>query len=42
MTNTKSLRTGTSGYSEEARSATEHALESTREFANQAFERAGE
>lgn len=42
MTNTKSLRTGTSGYTEEARSATEHALESTREFANQAFERAGD
>jgi ElaB/YqjD/DUF883 family membrane-anchored ribosome-binding protein len=41
MTN-KSLRAGTSTYDDEARSATAHALESTREFANQAFEKAGE
>lgn len=40
--NSKSLRTGTSSYEDEARSATAHALESTREFANQALERAGE
>ena len=40
--NSKSLRTGASTYEDEARSATAHALESTREFANQALERAGE
>jgi ElaB/YqjD/DUF883 family membrane-anchored ribosome-binding protein len=40
MTN-KSLRAN-SNYEDEARSATAHALESTREFANQAFEKAGE
>lgn len=40
--NSKSLRTGASSYEDEARSATTHALDSTREFANQAFERAGE
>lgn len=40
--NSKSLRTGASSYEDEARSATAHALESTREFANQALERAGE
>jgi ElaB/YqjD/DUF883 family membrane-anchored ribosome-binding protein len=40
--NSKSLRTSTSSYEDEARSATAHALESTREFANQALERAGE
>lgn len=40
MTSNKSLRTAS--YEDEARSATTHALESTREFANQAFERAGE
>lgn len=40
MNTSKSLRTGT--YEDEARSATAHALESTREFANQAFEKAGE
>ena len=40
--NSKSLRTSASSYEDEARSATAHALESTREFANQALERAGE
>lgn len=40
--NSKSLRTGDSSYEDEARSATAHALDSTREFANQALERAGE
>ena len=39
----KSLRAGTvSSYEDEARSATAHALESTKEFANQALEKAGE
>lgn len=42
MNTSKSLRTGASSYEDEARSATAHALESTREFANQAFEKAGE
>ncbi|MBA3771015.1 MAG: hypothetical protein H0X13_00630 [Ramlibacter sp.] len=42
MNSSKSLRTGTAGYADDARSATEQALDSTREFANQAFERAGE
>ena len=42
MTNSKSLRTQSSSYDDEARSAAAHALESTKEFANQAFERAGE
>lgn len=40
--NSKSLRTSASSYEDEARGATAHALESTREFANQALERAGE
>ena len=38
----KSIRAGTSTYEDEARSATAQALESTREFANQALEKAGE
>ena len=38
----KSIRAGTSTYEDEARSATTQALESTREFANQALEKAGE
>ena len=38
----KSLRAGTSSYEDEARSATAQALESTREYANQALEKAGE
>jgi ElaB/YqjD/DUF883 family membrane-anchored ribosome-binding protein len=42
MTSNRSVRTGASSYDEEARGAAAHALESTREFANQAFERAGE
>ena len=43
MNTGKSLRTSsTSGYADDARSVTEQALESTREFANQAFEKAGE
>ena len=39
---TKSLRTSASGYADEAMGATGQALESTRQFANQAIEKAGE
>jgi ElaB/YqjD/DUF883 family membrane-anchored ribosome-binding protein len=42
MNSTKSLQNGASNYADEARSITGQALESTREFANQALERAGE
>ncbi len=42
MNTGKSLRTGASSYEDEARSATAHALESTKEFANQALEKASE
>lgn len=42
MNSSKSLPATASNYEDEARSATAHALESTREFANQAFEKAGE
>jgi ElaB/YqjD/DUF883 family membrane-anchored ribosome-binding protein len=42
MNSSKSLRAGASDYSDEARGLSAQALESTREFANQAFERAGE
>jgi ElaB/YqjD/DUF883 family membrane-anchored ribosome-binding protein len=42
MNSSKSLRSGASNYAEDARSITGQALESTREFANQAFEKAGE
>jgi len=42
MISSKSLRTGASDYSDEARGITSQALESTREFANQAFEKAGD
>ena len=38
----KSLRAGTTSYEDEARRATTQALESTKEVANQALERAGE
>jgi ElaB/YqjD/DUF883 family membrane-anchored ribosome-binding protein len=41
MINSKSLREASS-YEDEARSATAHALESTKEFANQALEKASE
>ena len=40
--NSRSMRTGASGYADDARSVTGQALESTREFANQALEKAGE
>ena len=42
MTNSKSLRATASTYEDDARSIAGQALESTREFANQAFEKAGE
>lgn len=42
MTSSKSIRSEASNYEDDARSATAHALETTKEFANQAFERAGE
>jgi ElaB/YqjD/DUF883 family membrane-anchored ribosome-binding protein len=42
MTISKSLRSGASTYADDARGITGQALESTREFANQAFETAGE
>lgn len=42
MTDSKSLRTAASSYADDARNITGHALESTKEFANQAFEKAGE
>jgi ElaB/YqjD/DUF883 family membrane-anchored ribosome-binding protein len=41
-TTSKSLRTGASGYADEALDATTHALESTKQFASHAFEKAGE
>lgn len=43
MTSTsKSLRTGDSGYADEATGATSHALESTKQFASEAIGKAGE
>jgi len=38
----RSIRAGTSSYEDEVRSATAQALESTRDYANQALEKAGE
>ena len=40
--NSKSLRAGAAGYADEAMGATGQALENTRQFANQAIEKAGE
>ena len=42
MTSSKQLHTGAQDYADEARGITGQALDSTREFANQALERAGE
>lgn len=42
MTSIKNLRSDASGYAEDARGLSAQALESTREFANQAFEKANE
>lgn len=41
-TSSKSLRSGAHSYADEARDATGHALDTTRQFANQTIERAGE
>lgn len=41
-TSSKSLRAGASSYADEARGATAHALDSTKQLASQAIERAGE
>lgn len=41
MTSTRSIRHEAAGYAEDARGLASHALETTREFANQAFDRAG-
>ena len=42
MTTSRSLRSTTASYEDEARGAAAHALESTKEFASQAFEKATE
>jgi ElaB/YqjD/DUF883 family membrane-anchored ribosome-binding protein len=41
MTSTRSIRSAADDYSDEARGLASQALDSTREFANQAFEKAG-
>jgi ElaB/YqjD/DUF883 family membrane-anchored ribosome-binding protein len=41
-TSSKSLRAGAPTYADETRGATAHALDTTRQFANQAIEKAGE
>jgi ElaB/YqjD/DUF883 family membrane-anchored ribosome-binding protein len=42
MTSTRQLRASGSEYADDARGITAQALENTKEFANQAFEKAGE
>lgn len=42
MNSSKSLQSAASNYADDARNITGQALESTREFANQAFQKAGE
>ena len=42
MTSTRSIRAGASGYADDARTLTGQAVDTTREFANQAMEKAGE
>jgi len=42
MNSSKSLRSGASTYADDARGITGQALDTTREFANQALEKAGE
>ena len=42
MTNSKSLHAGASSYADDARSVTGQALESTKELASHALEKAGE
>jgi ElaB/YqjD/DUF883 family membrane-anchored ribosome-binding protein len=41
MTSTRSVRAEASGYADEARGLASQALDSTREYANQAFDKAG-
>jgi ElaB/YqjD/DUF883 family membrane-anchored ribosome-binding protein len=41
MTSTRSIRADANGYADDARGLASQALESTREYANQAFDRAG-
>lgn len=41
MTSTRSIRSDASGYADDARGLASQALESTREYANEAFDRAG-
>ena len=41
MTSTRSLRSDASGYADDARTLASQALDSTREYANEAFDRAG-
>jgi ElaB/YqjD/DUF883 family membrane-anchored ribosome-binding protein len=41
MTSTRSLRSDANGYADDARSLASQALENTREYANEAFDRAG-
>ena len=40
--NSKAIRAGASGYADEAKGFTGHALETTKELASQAIEKAGE
>jgi ElaB/YqjD/DUF883 family membrane-anchored ribosome-binding protein len=42
MMSSKSMRAGASGYADDARGATGQALESTKQFASQALDKAGE
>lgn len=41
MTTTRSIRSDATGYADDARTLASQALESTREYANDAFDRAG-
>jgi ElaB/YqjD/DUF883 family membrane-anchored ribosome-binding protein len=41
MTSTRTIRADANGYADDARGLASQALESTREYANQAFDRAG-
>jgi ElaB/YqjD/DUF883 family membrane-anchored ribosome-binding protein len=41
MTSTRSIRADANGYADDARGLASQALESTREYANEAFDRAG-
>jgi len=41
MTSTRSVQSAANGYADDARGLASQALESTREFANDAFDRAG-